>query len=206
MAAHVDRRDQFARALWDECDRRRRGEWDEAARRVMNTALVRVALHEDPLRSAAQARRVRSVGPEAVRVLEAATGPVATEPGKYASAAAAVLAALLELEKRAHPVPMRDLLTAAGALLESGRAFAPLTRLVEAPASCGAWSQIVPLEGALGYVKRRARKGLEGGLAFELTDEGRAAAERARRGTGGVDTGPLRQWGGTGGPDDVVAS
>ena len=39
MAVHVDRRDQFARALWDECDRRRRGEWDEAARRVMNTAL-----------------------------------------------------------------------------------------------------------------------------------------------------------------------
>jgi len=158
--------------------------------------------------------------------------------GKYASAAVALLAALLELEDTYKPVPMRRLVDRAQQLLESGRRFKPVSQLADAPASCGAWSQIVPLEGstrriyvvegpsgldarqeavpdaprgaspagALKFVKRRSRKAMEGGLGFELTDAGRAAAAdlaRSRRGTGGAAAGPLRAWGGSA-PADVI--
>ena len=73
--------------------------------------------HEQPLRSATQCRQVKSVGSEMIKLLETASGPTATETGKYASAAVATLAALLETEKTTIPTPMRDVLDAAGALI-----------------------------------------------------------------------------------------
>ena len=202
----VDKRDQFVRTLWDRADTLRRGEFDTAARLATIKALVRIAVHEQPLRSATQCRQVKSVGSEMIKVLETASGPTATETGKYASAAVAILAALLETEKTTIPTPMRDVLDAASKLLESNRRFAPLQQLCAAPMSCSAWEQLKILEGALKLVKRRQRSQCEGGCAFELTDEGRAVARRLakeRRGNNEESRGALRAWGGTS-DDDVV--
>ena len=149
----VDKRDQFVRTLWDRADTLRRGEFDTAARLATIKALVRIAVHEQPLRSATQCRQVKSVGSEMIKVLETASGPTATETGKYASAAVAILAALLETEKTTIPTPMRDVLDAASKLLESNRRFAPLQQICAAPASCSAWEQLKILEGALKLVK-----------------------------------------------------
>ena len=203
----VDKRDQFVRTLWDRADTLRRGEFDTAARLATIKALVRIAVHEQPLRSATQCRQVKSVGSEMIKVLETASGPTATETGKYASAAVAILAALLETEKTTIPTPMRDVLDAASKLLESNRRFAPLQQLCAAPASCSAWEQLKILEGALKLVKRRQRSQCEGGCAFELTDEGRAVARRLakeRRGNDAESRGALRAWGGTSADDVVV--
>ena len=202
----VDKRDQFVRTLWDRADTLRRGEFDTAARLATVKALVRIAVHEQPIRSATQCRQVKSVGSAIIDVLATANGPTTTETGKYASAAVAMLAALLETEKTTIPTPMRDVLDAAGALLEHGRRFAPLQQLCAAPASCSAWEQLKILEGALKLVKRRQRAQCEGGCAFELTDEGRAVARRLakeRRGNSEESRGALRAWGGTS-DDDVV--
>ena len=142
-----------------------------------------------------------------IKVLETASGPTATETGKYASAAVATLAALLETEKTTIPTPMRDVLDAASKLLESNRRFAPLQQICAAPASCSAWEQLKILEGALKLVKRRQRSQCEGGCAFELTDEGRAVARRLakeRRGNSEESRGALRAWGGTSADDVVV--
>ena len=203
----VDKRDQFVRTLWDRADTLRRGEFDTAARLATIKALVRIAVHEQPLRSATQCRQVKSVGSEMIKVLETARGPTATETGKYASAAVAILAALLETEKTTIPTPMRDVLDAASKLLESNRRFAPLQQICAAPASCSAWEQLKILEGALKLVKRRQRSQCEGGCAFELTDEGRAVARRLakeRRGNNEESRGALRAWGGTSADDVVV--
>ena len=203
----VDKRDQFVRTLWDRADTLRRGEFDTAARLATIKALVRIAVHEQPLRSATQCRQVKSVGSEMIKVLETASGPTATENGKYASAAVAILAALLETEKTTIPTPMRDVLDAASKLLESNRRFAPLQQICAAPASCSAWEQLKILEGALKLVKRRQRSQCEGGCAFELTDEGRAVARRLakeRRGNNEESRGALRAWGGTSADDVVV--
>ena len=85
----VDKRDQFVRTLWDRADTLRRGEFDTAARLATIKALVRIAVHEQPLRSATQCRQVKSVGSAIIDVLVTANGPTATETGKYASAAVA---------------------------------------------------------------------------------------------------------------------
>lgn len=202
----VDKRDQFVRTLWDKADTQRRGEFDNAAHLATIKAMVRIAVHEEPLRSATQCRQIRSVGPAIIEALGGAQGPTATERGWYASATVAVLAALLETEKTSIPTPMRDLLDTAGALLETTRSFAPLHQLCAAQTSCSAWEQVEVLEGALKLVKRRSRAACEGGCAFELTDEGRDVAKRLARERRGTDTdnrGALRAWGGSQ-EDDVV--
>ncbi|KAH8083834.1 hypothetical protein JL720_8071 [Aureococcus anophagefferens] len=107
MSQHVDRRDQFVRALWRHADTLRSAEHQAAARTSAVTALVRIGVHPEPLRSVAQARRVKSVGDRLEAALEAAGGPTATEPGKYACAAVALLAALLRLEATTSPAPLR---------------------------------------------------------------------------------------------------
>ncbi|KAH8071738.1 hypothetical protein JL721_4241 [Aureococcus anophagefferens] len=90
--------------------------------------------------------RVKSVG-DRLEALEAAGGPTATEPGKYACAAVALLAALLRLEATTSPAPLRA--RRRGGLLERGGAGS-----LEAMAAgaCGAWAQMTPLEGALKLV------------------------------------------------------
>jgi len=195
MGDHVDRRDQFARALWAHADSLRQHEHERRARSSCVTALVRIALNEAPITSAAQGRRVKSVGDRLEPVLAAAVASrsrTTTEAGKYAAAAAALLVALSDLEASVRPAPLRDLLDAASALLEGGRAFLEPRDL----AACGAWAQMTPLVGALAYVKKRSRVDLEGGAAYELTDAGRAAAAaaRARAGTGADATVPARAW------------
>lgn len=152
----VDKRDQFVRTFWDKADTQRRGEFDNAARLATIKAMVRIAVHEEPLRSATQCRQVRSVGPAIIEALGGAQGPTATERGRYASATVAVLAAVLETEKTSIPTPMRDLLDTAGALLETTRSYAPLHQLCAAQTSCSAWEQVKVLEGALKLVKRRS--------------------------------------------------
>ncbi|KAH8081709.1 hypothetical protein JL720_8832 [Aureococcus anophagefferens] len=57
MSQHVDRRDQFVRALWRHADTLRSAEHQAAARTSAVTALVRIGVHPEPLRSVAQARR-----------------------------------------------------------------------------------------------------------------------------------------------------
>ena len=109
--------------LWDRADTLRRGEFDTAARLATIKALVRIAVHEQPLRSATQCRQVKSVGSEMIKVLETARGPTTTETGKYASAAVAILAALLETEKTTIPTPMRDVL---GRSIKAAREQPPL--------------------------------------------------------------------------------
>ena len=164
MSRHVDRRDQFVRALWRHADALRSAEHQAAARTSAVTALVRIGVHPEPLRSVAQARRVKSVGDRLEAALEAAGGPTATEPGKYACAAVALLAALLRLEATTSPAPLRALVDEANGLLERGRRFGSVEAM--AAGACGAWAQMTPLEGALKYVKRRSRVNLEGGCAF----------------------------------------
>ena len=54
-------------------------------------------------------------------MLATAMATTATETGKYASAAVAILAALLETEKTTIPTPMRDVLDAASKAAGRGK-------------------------------------------------------------------------------------
>ena len=62
MVGYADRRDAYSRALWAHAISLRSVGHEHAARQGAITALVRIALHREPLRNAAQARSVPQVG------------------------------------------------------------------------------------------------------------------------------------------------
>ena len=194
---HADRRDAYCRILWDHAESLRRFGHDERARVGAVTAMVRMATHGAPIRNAAQAREVYRVGDRLVELFEALPSVPTTERGKFSTAALAMVSVLYEENGL---VGMGDLIARAGKRLESGRCFASLAQITEQPGSCVAWAQMTPLleAGSLGWVKKRQRKALAGGCAFELTDEGRRKAGdviRKRRGVGSEQRGALRSWG-----------
>lgn len=198
---HVDRRDQFVRALWRHADGLRLKEFEHRARTGAITALVKIAVHEGAVMNSYQALEIKMVGPRLGEVLTACeksgSEPTATERGRYASAAGAILAVLAAADEL---VPMRNLLIEAGRLLESDKQFKSLDSILEFPGSCTAWAQMTPLENGLGWVKRRSRTAWEGKCGFELTALGReaAAAVVARVGTGADSKGALRKFGDAG--------
>ena len=191
---YYDLRDSYCRELWTRADELRRFEHDQRARVGMVTAMVRMAVHEEPIRNADQAREVFRVGETLVEKLRGVTeGPVG--PGKFATAAVAMLAVLVDAGEL---VSMGDLISRAGRKLERGRSFRSLETILSQPGSCVAWAQMTPLlEKGLGFVKKRQRKSMVGGCGFELTDIGQRKAPgivRNRRGKESTDKGALRSW------------
>lgn len=198
---HIDRRDQFVRALWRHADGLRLDEFENRARTGAITALVRIAVNDGAVMNAYQAMEIKMVGPRLGEVLTACeksgSEPTATQQGRHASAAGAILAVLAAADEL---VPMGDLLSEAGRLLESDKRFKSLDSILEFPGSCTAWAQMTPLENGLGWVKRRMRTAWAGKCGFELTALGREAAETvvARVGTGADSKGALRRFGDAG--------
>jgi len=190
---HYDLRDSFCRALWDHAEGLRRFEFDQRARVGAVTALVRMATHPEPVRNAAQAREVSRVGDRLAEVLQE-VGYSATEKGKFATAAVAMLSVLVD--RRGELVSMGDLIRDAGRRLERGRRFRSLETVKTQPGSCVAWAQMTPLIDSLDLVKRRQRTKFQGGFAFELTEKGKRDAPGLvrRRGAAKPDRGALRAW------------
>ncbi|KAJ1454953.1 hypothetical protein M885DRAFT_617528 [Pelagophyceae sp. CCMP2097] len=208
--SHVDLRDEFARTLWDAASSLRSAAHEDHRRRALVTALVNIAVEDRPLMNVSQAQRCHGVG-DAVAVVLRAGGEKgeerATQRGRFASAAIALLSALVDLEGSCEQglVPMDRLLASAALKLEEGRSFRPLAEIAQHPGCCVAWAQLAPLETRK-WVKRRQRKASAGGHVFELTEEGRWKARdlaEERIGNGGHRRGPLHEWAG-GGDASVV--
>ena len=171
------------------------------------TSLARICLAREPLTSRhAVAQTVRGCGEKILQLLseiDAGSGSNASPArGTYCGAAAALLVALLELtelaeggahskeNKDGHVVAKEALIDAAAAICEQPFITSAAYASGAAP-HCAAAQQLTSLS-SMGFVKERQRSKLcPSGVAFSLTEAGRARATELRSGGEAADAAPL---------------